>query len=189
MKLVLASSSPRRVDILRFRGYEFTADPADIDEYFDRSIQAQEAMEKLAMSKAEAVRPRHPYDAVAAADTMVFLDGATLGKPDGPDGARKMLKRLSGRSHEVITGAALIWPGGAQTFSVITKVVFYSLSDAQIDRYVATGEPLGKAGSYAIQGGGSMLVERVEGDYLNIVGLPLGEMEKRLAALGIFPRL
>lgn len=188
MKLVLASSSPRRVDILRFRGYEFTADPADIVEYFDRSLPVREAMEALALAKATAVAPRHPGDAVLAADTMVFLGGEPIGKPDGKNGAREMLRALSGRSHEVITGGALVWPDGKQTFSVVTTVVFYELTDAQIERYVASGEPLGKAGSYAIQGAGSMLVRYVEGDYLNIVGLPLGETEKHLSGLGIYPR-
>lgn len=187
MKLILASSSPRRQEILQSRGYAFTIDPADIDEAFDRSAPVGEAMLKLARQKAEAVQKRHPGDVVIGADTMVFLEGEPLGKPADAQAAKEMLRRLSGRSHAVYSAVAVLSPGADNSFVIKTDVKFYDLPDGLISRYVATGEPLDKAGSYAIQGKGALLVESVSGDYLNIVGLPMGELAKRLDALGIKP--
>lgn len=187
MKLILASSSPRRQEILQSRGYAFTIDTADIDEVFDSSLPIEEAMRKLARQKAEAVQKRHPDDAVIGADTMVFLDGEPLGKPSDAEHAKEMLRKLSGRSHSVYSAVAMLAPEADISFVIKSDVKFYELSDGLISRYVATGEPLDKAGSYAIQGKGALLVESVSGDYLNIVGLPMGELAKRLDALGIKP--
>jgi septum formation protein len=187
LKLILASSSPRRREILSARGYIFETDPADIDERLEENVEKGLAVERLALRKARETASRHPDDAVLGADTVVYLGDTPLGKPDGQEGAKKMLRMLSGRRHEVITGVAIICGGSEKLLCARTGVKFCVLDDAAIERYVATGEPLGKAGAYAVQGAGGMLVDEIEGDYLNIVGLPAALIAPELGRLGIFP--
>jgi septum formation protein len=188
MKLILASSSPRRQELLSALGYDFTAEAADIDETLEKRLSPPEAVMKLAERKAEEVYKNHPGDCVVGADTLVFLDGDALGKPEGPVQAREMLRRLSGRRHEVLSGAAIISPQGTEAFYVRTAVSFYELSEEFIERYLATGEPFDKAGAYGIQRFGALLVRGIEGDYFNVVGLPVAELARRLEGFGIRPR-
>jgi septum formation protein len=187
MNLILASSSPRRQEILRSRGYSFTIEAADIDEALDPQLPLTEAVTQTALRKAQKVQKNHPGDVIVGADTMVIIDGAALGKPVDGAQAAVMLKSLSGAWHQVVTGVAVLSPRGEKTFFVRTDVKFYELPDSLIAWYIATGEPLDKAGAYGIQGHGALLIEQVSGDYLNIVGLPMGELAKALAGIGMIP--
>lgn len=170
--LVLASASPRRRDLLNRLGLTFTVSPSDADETWPEDLATGPATEAIALRKARAVPA--PEALVLAADTVVVLDGEILGKPANRDHAAATLRRLSGRTHEVVTGLALAAGRREATAHETTRVTFAALSDAEIAAYVATGSPLDKAGSYGIQDDlGALLVERIDGDYSNVVGLPL----------------
>ena len=171
-RLVLASGSPRRRDILAALGLAFDVCPPDVDETLHPGEDAAAAARRLAELKATAVEAE-PGDLVLAADTIVVLDGELLGKPTGPGDAAAMLGRLAGRSHDVITGLALRLGAETRSAAALTTVTFRSLDRAEIAAYVATREPLDKAGAYGIQGFGSALVERIEGDFFNVMGLPV----------------
>ncbi len=173
MRLVLASRSPRRVELLTRAGYRFEVAPADIDERRLDGEVPRELVRRLAREKAAAVAPRHPGAVVLGADTLVVVDGAVLGKPDGAAGAAAMLRRLSGRAHEVLTGVALQAGDRCRDGVQSTRVVFRALSPDDVAWYVATGESADKAGSYSIQGRASRFVTRIEGSYTNVVGLPI----------------
>lgn len=169
--LVLASASPRRRDLLARLGVAFEVRPTDADETWP-DLDLGPAAEAVALRKARAAEA--PGALVLAADTVVSLDGDVLGKPPTPEAARRTLRRLSGRTHRVVTGLALRYGDRETTAHAVTAVTFGDLSDAEIAAYVATGSPLDKAGAYGIQDdAGALLVERVEGDYPNVVGLPL----------------
>ena len=174
-KIILASSSPRRKQLLEQLGLAFSVDPSDCPEDLSQKLEPHALARKLALQKALSVASRHAAAVVIAADTFGVLDGRILGKPRDAAGARDMLAALSGRCHSVISGIAVADArnGKNVTASVETQVYFRRLTPAEIDAYVATGEPLDKAGAYAIQGLGAALVERIEGDYFNVVGLPL----------------
>lgn len=180
-RLVLASASPRRAALLREAGLAFEALPVEVDETPQPGESARQMVRRLAEEKARLAASRLPAaDArdpllVLAADTTVVLDGEILGKPDSADDARRMLRQLSGRTHEVITGVALLrLPEGAlRVADETTEVEFASLSGADIEAYVASGEPMDKAGAYAIQEGAARFVARVAGSYTNVVGLPV----------------
>lgn len=175
--VVLASASPRRLDLLREIGIEPTVEPADVDEELTAGVDVAAAVTALASAKARAVAARHSGEPVLVlgADTLVVLDGEPLGKPRDRDDAAAMLARLSGREHQVMTGVTLIDAaaghdvGGVET----TVVAFRELTRDEIERYVATGEPLDKAGAYAVQGGAADFVARLDGDRSNVIGLPL----------------
>jgi septum formation protein len=173
--IVLASASPRRSELLRSAGIPFTVQPANINEAPLAGEAAQDYAERLAREKALAVSQRRPQDYVLGADTIVVVDGAILGKPRDPDDAVRMLRLLAGRTHEVITGVCVVSPGAGEskTASEATLVNMCELSDDEIREYVATGEPMDKAGAYAIQGMASRWIPRIEGDYSNVVGLPV----------------
>ena len=173
MRLVLASRSPRRAALLTRAGYRFEVAPADIDERRRDGEAPRELVRRLAREKAAAVAPRHPGAVVLGADTLVVVDGAVLGKPDGAAGAAAMLRRLSGRAHEVLTGVALRADGRCRDGVQSTRVVFRALGPDEVAWYVATGESADKAGSYSIQGRASRFVTRIEGSYTNVVGLPI----------------
>jgi len=183
--LVLASASPRRRDLLSQLGLIFRVAAADLDETPLSGEVADAYVLRLAQAKAQAVAGRFPGTWVLAADTTVALGTELLGKPSGPAEAREMLTRLSGRTHAVYTGVALAGRAGASTV-VRTHVTFRTLSVGEIDWYVGTGEPLDKAGAYAVQGKGGFLVAAVEGSPTNVIGLPLGETLALLASAG-FP--
>jgi len=176
-KMVLASKSPRRAEILRAVGWEFEAVAANIDETRIESEDAVSYVKRLAQTKAETVANRISSDAlVLGADTVVVIDGEILGQPRDDQDARRMLKLLSGKRHEVLTGLALVRPGRTPRIVVnheTTRVRFCEMSAAEIDWYVATGEPSDKAGAYAIQGRGAIFIKEIQGDYFNIVGLPV----------------
>ncbi|MCA1816828.1 MAG: Maf family protein [Acidobacteria bacterium] len=174
-RLVLASSSPRRAEILRAVGWEFEAVAADVDESPGEGESAREYVERLAREKAEAVAGARLFGLVLGADTTVVADGGILAKPEDDEDARRMLRALRGRWHEVLTGVALV---RAEESRVVvaherTRVKFAEMSDAEVDWYVATGEPRDKAGAYAVQGRAALFIEAVEGDYWNVVGLPV----------------
>ena len=195
--IVLASGSPRRKELLEREGVEFTVRVSEVDESLEPDLlrQPEEAAKKLAERKARAVLEEMLNEAyvgtamVVGADTMVVVDGAIYGKPEDEADARRILGELSGRAHQVITGVS-VWLAGApaneedisiafRSFAVTSPVVFMELDAELIERYIATGEPMDKAGAYGVQGkGGEMLVERVAGDFDNVVGLPV----KRLIA-------
>jgi septum formation protein len=182
--IVLASASPRRQELLRNAGIPFIVQPADINETPVAGESPRDCGERLAREKALAVFRNRPQDCVLGADTIVVVDGTILGKPRDADDAFRMLRLLAGRTHSVITGVCLVGPGasgqgsgGSQTniqlASETTLVTFCGLSDDEIRDYVATGEPMDKAGAYAIQGIASRWIPRIEGDYSNVVGLPV----------------
>ena len=187
MEIVLASGSPRRRQLLEQIGLTgFRVLPSDADESLPDGIAPGEAVERLSARKGAAVAAQaRPGALVIAADTVVALDGAILGKPRDQGEAREMLSALSGRTHQVYTGVSLFYQGERRTEHEVTAVTFRPLSQEEIAAYVATGEPMDKAGAYGIQGLGALLVERLEGDYFNVMGLPLCRLGRMLAAAGV----
>jgi septum formation protein len=177
--LVLASRSPRRQEILRQAGMAFTVRAAEVDETPLAGEKPEEYVQRLAEMKALAA-PRETGEIVLGADTTVVIDGEMLGKPAGDDDARRMLRRLSGCRHEVLTGICLRRDTGVIRDWAATAVWFAPLSEADIDQYVASGEPMDKAGAYAIQGLASKFITRIEGCYFNVVGLPVALVYRRL---------
>jgi septum formation protein len=180
MRLILASASPRRAEILRSAGLFFDVLPTEIDESQQAGESPRALVERLAREKAMAATKHTRGPALLlGADTVVVADEAVMGKPRDADDARTMLRKLSGRKHRVLTGIALLrLPDGMiRTAVEETKVFFSSLTEDDITGYIATGEPFGKAGAYAIQGHGGRFVERIEGDYSNVVGLPLARFQ------------
>ena len=186
--LLLASRSPRRADLLRTLGVEFRLVDVEVDETPGRHEAPDAYVRRLAREKARAGQAAAPAASppVLAADTTVVLDGEILGKPLDDADARAMLARLAGRPHEVLTGVAVLDGRGLLVDTVVaTRVRFRALTPAEIAAYVASGEPLDKAGAYGIQGLGGALVERIEGSYSNVVGLPLAETLALLDAAGV----
>jgi septum formation protein len=184
VELILASASPRRRELLAGLGLRFTVRAAGVDET-PRPGEAPAAyVLRLAREKAAAVAGPNP-ELVLAADTSVVVDGEILGKPEDEEDTRRMLRRLSGREHEVLTGVALLESGGSEAFHVeISCVRMAALSEDEIAWYAATGEPRDKAGAYAVQGLGALFVETVRGNYSNVVGLPIPAVYRLFAALG-----
>lgn len=172
-ELVLASASPRRAMLLDMIGRKARVRPADIDEQFDPHLTPVQIAEGLALAKAAAVSAELPDSIVLGADTIVVLDGRVLGKPANEAEARSMLSELSGRVHTVVTGVAICRGSCRIVGHEQTLITFRTLTPAAIERYVATQEPMDKAGAYGIQGYGALLVSRIEGCYFNVVGLPL----------------
>ena len=187
MKLILASASPRRAEILRSAGMQFSVLSSAVDETPMPGEAPQELVRRVALAKGELVAARAIGPAVViAADTIVALDGAILGKPRTSDDARQMLEKLSGRTHSVITGVTLIRLPDVERreFVEATQVHFASISKDEIVKYLSSGEPFDKAGAYAIQGLGGRFIPRIDGCYFNVVGLPLSRLCKELAELG-----
>lgn len=183
-RLVLASGSPRRRELLAGLGVEPTIRPVDIDESPRDGESAAGYVLRLAEEKAR--EQASPGELILAADTVVTLDGELLGKPEDEDDAKAMLRRLSGRTHQVLTGVAIFDPerGALDTEAVATDVTFGRMTDSDIDWYVASGEPMDKAGAYAIQGLGALFVGRITGNYSNVVGLPLPTVRSLLGRMG-----
>ena len=182
MNIVLASASPRRRELLQRAGVTFTVRVSDADEQISSDTPPHEAVMSLARQKAQAVAKSCPDDLVIGADTVVVNDGAILGKPADAADAVRMLRMLSGKTHTVYTGVCLLSPGKTETFFEQTQVTFYPLTQQEIEAYVATGEPMDKAGAYGIQGRGCTLVQGICGDYFNVVGLPVAALCRRLSA-------
>jgi septum formation protein len=185
--IILASTSPRRRDLLLQIGLDFTVDPADVDERALPDEPPETYAVRVALDKARVAAARTGSGIVIAADTIVVLDDAVLGKPSDPRDAERMLSMLSGKKHRVITGLAVIntATGTVLTRSSTTNVWFRDLSPEDIVWYVRTGEPLDKAGAYGIQEKGALLITRIEGCYFNVVGLPLSVLFEMLRELGI----
>jgi septum formation protein len=182
--LILASASPRRRELLIQAGLAFIVDPAGIDETALPNEPAAAYVQRLAIEKAQAVAQRRtlaPGDIVLAADTCVVLDQQLLGKPTSPEDAIRMLTQLSGRTHAVMTGVAAVSAVRSVSDVEITQVTFSLIAPEEIAAYVATGEPLDKAGAYAIQGYAARWTPRIEGDYFNVVGLPIARVIRLLA--------
>ena len=183
MQLILASASPRRKELLGLFHIPFAIRVADIDETMDHTKSPYDEVARVSRLKALAVE-RQADDIVIAADTIVVCDGTVLGKPKSEAEATAMLQLLSGRDHQVMTGCTVLRGNRAETFTEVTDLHFRSLSRKEIESYVATGEPMDKAGSYGIQGGAALLCERMAGDYYNVMGLPvcrLGQVLKQIA--------
>jgi septum formation protein len=195
--IILASASPRRQELLRNAGIRFTAKPADIDETALAGESARECAERLARGKALAIFRSEPQSYVLGADTIVVVDEAMLGKPRDAEDAARMLRLMSGRTHAVITGVCLIEPeastqlrvasetGNSMSTAESTLVTMCELSDDEIRDYVATGDSMDKAGAYGIQGIASRWIRRIEGDYSNVVGLPVARVYAMLRERGV----
>ncbi|MCS7209159.1 MAG: Maf family protein [Fimbriimonadales bacterium] len=192
LRWVLASQSPRRQSLMRLFGTPFEVHPAQIEERLPECTARPAALGKqLARAKAEAVAPYYENALIIAADTLVVIDQRVLGKPADEREAFEMLRLLSGRTHTVITALCLLLRRGGQTVQTIldaprSRVTFRPLSDAWIRWYIATGEPFDKAGAYGIQEYGALLIEKVQGCYFNVVGLPLATLATRLEQLGVW---
>ena len=195
--LILGSASPRRRELLSLITEDFTVRLADIDERAlendleQRHVPACEVSEELASAKAHAVFEMLDQDSrassvVIGADTSVILDDVIYGKPESKEDAKRMLTNLSGRKHVVATGVSLVFEGGEKRFTDVSLVEFYPLDDYQknvIERYIESGDPMDKAGAYGIQTGGALLVRGIEGDFLNVVGLPVARLARELSSV------
>ena len=183
MQLILASQSPRRRELLGLFGIPFAVRVADIDETMDPNLPVAEAVAAVSRGKARTIE-RNADDVVIAADTVVVVAGKVLGKPHSPKEAAQMLRLLSGRDHQVMTGVTVLCGDREAVFTEVTDLHFRELTDKEICRYVASGEPMDKAGAYGIQGGAALFCEKMAGDYYNVMGLPvcrLGQVLKELA--------
>ena len=183
MNLILASASPRRQELLKLFGLPFAVRVADIDETMDAAKAPFDEVARVSRKKAQAVA-QGGDDIVIAADTIVVCEGKTLGKPKSEEDAKAMLRMLSGREHQVMTGCTVLWGDKCETFTEVTDIHFRPLSEKEIARYVASGEPMDKAGAYGIQGGAALFCSHMVGDYYNVMGLPLchlGETLRRMA--------
>ena len=172
MNVILASQSPRRKELMGLFRIPFTVRVADIDETMDPAKPVYDEVARVSRAKAEAT-PHEPGDVVIAADTVVVCNGQALGKPTDEQDACRMLRLLSGRDHQVMTGMCVLYNGTATTCTEVTDIHFRELSDREILAYVRTGEPMDKAGSYGIQGGAALFAEKMAGDYYNVMGLPV----------------
>lgn len=186
MDIILASQSPRRKELLKQMGLPYRVEAADIDEHMDRNLPPDKLVEAISAEKAAAVAAAEGEEPlIIAADTVVALDGEVLGKPHSEGSAAEMLKKLSGRAHQVYTGFTVRRGEKVVTRSQRSEVHFRPLSEQEIAAYVATGEPMDKAGSYGIQGFGALLVEGIRGDYFNVMGLPVCLLGQTLKEFGI----
>lgn len=184
-RVILASQSPRRRELLALVGIAHEVMPADINEDVRAGEEPAAYTERLAREKAVVIASKHPEAIVIAADTTVVLDGEILGKPVDAADARAMIRRLAGRSHTVLTALAVARGTREESAVESVGVTFRALSDDEIARYVATGEPMDKAGAYGIQGWGATIVERVDGDYFSVMGLGLRRLVDLLARVGV----
>ena len=170
--VILASQSPRRQELLRRLVPEFSIQPADVDETMNPAFSPEKAVCELARRKAQTIAQTHPDALVIAADTIVVC-GSIFGKPENTEDAARMLRALSGRTHQVMTAVSIAGGGREETCVSVTEVHFRPMSEREIADYIATGEPMDKAGAYGIQGIGSLFIERIEGDYYGVMGLPV----------------
>jgi septum formation protein len=183
MNIILASASPRRKELLASVTENFECIPADIDETVPADVPAEKCAEYLACRKAEHIAKDHPSSVVLGSDTIVVYNGKVFGKPETEKEAEKMLSELSGKIHKVITGVCIIEGTKKTSFSEITEVEFFELSAEEIREYIATGSPMDKAGAYGIQDGALLPAKRINGDYFNVVGLPVARLKRELRKL------
>ena len=184
-RVILASASPRRRELLSLVGIPHIVEPADIDESYRQGEEAPPHAERLAREKAATIASKNPDAIVIAADTIVLIEGLVLGKPRDEADAERMLSMLAGQTHVVLTAVAVAHRGGIRSGVESVRVTFRPLTRARIRAYIATREPMDKAGSYGIQGYGATLVERIDGDYFAVMGLALGRMIDLLGELGV----
>ncbi len=183
--IILASESPRRRELLSLLGLQFTVITSHVKEQPPAFAAPDAYVRALALQKAQAVFDQHPDATVIGADTIVYLDGDILGKPHTPENAKKYLSRMQGRSHTVFTGVAVLAPNHADVRHCCTDVTFSPMTEAEIDWYVATGEPLDKAGAYGVQGPGGIFVDHINGNYFNVIGMPLPLLYAMLTNAGV----
>ncbi len=179
-KIILASASPRRRELMMLITDEFEIITADVDEEIEAGTLPENAVMQLSFKKAQAVSKKHKGRMVIGADTVVVCDGVILGKPQNRQHAAEMLRMLSGRTHFVLTGVTITDGEKTDTFFVSSDVTFFELTDEEISQYASSGEPDDKAGAYAIQGKGSLFVKKINGDYFNIVGFPVSQVNRHL---------
>ncbi|MDO4940862.1 MAG: Maf family protein [Erysipelotrichaceae bacterium] len=179
-KIILASQSPRRKELLNMLGIPFDVIVADIDEQIDYRNNLVEEIKKLSYQKANAVFENHQDNIVIGSDTIVYINNEVLGKPKTMENAKEMLHKLSNKTHQVVTAVTIMSKEKTDTFASITDVTFYELTDKEINDYVESTEPLDKAGAYAIQGKGCEFVKAINGDYYTVVGLPIAEVLRHL---------
>lgn len=184
-RFIVASASPRRKELLSNVGFSFDVIPSDADESCDGELTPVELVRELALRKAKSVFEKNTDAVVLGCDTVVEYGGTVLGKPESREDAKRMLKMLSGKTHNVHTGVCITDSENTVSFEKTVKVEFYELTDELIDSYVATGECDDKAGAYGIQGKGCLLVKGIEGDYFSVVGLPVSETARVLWSFGI----
>lgn len=180
MHYILASASPRRQELFHKITDDFTVQPAEVEETIPPDVLPEDVAAYLSHIKADAVSKNNPNAIVIGCDTIVLLEEQVLGKPHSPEEAKAMLQTLSGKTHQVITGTTVTDGSRTVTFSSETAVTFYPLSEAEIDAYLATGEPFDKAGAYGIQGKGSLLIHSIQGDYFTVMGLPVARLSRVL---------
>ena len=186
MAIILASKSPRRQELMRLLGLDFTIHTADIDETMNPALPPEQEVARVSgLKAAEIAKTADADDVIVAADTIVVVDGAVLGKPKDKADAQRMLRLLSGRGHEVMTGLSVWHEGRLRQQVVKTRVHFRPMTDAEIAAYIATGEPMDKAGSYGNQGYGAIFIDHLEGDYFSVMGLPLCPLEHLLRDCGV----
>ena len=183
--VILASASPRRRDLLDLVGIAYDVEPADIDESYREGEEAPGHAERLAREKAATIAAQNPDALVIAADTIVLVDGLVLGKPRDEADAARMLSMLGGQTHVVLTAVAVMYRGHMRSGVESVLVTFRALDRERIGAYIATSEPMDKAGAYGIQGFGATLVERIDGDYFAVMGLPLARMVDLLQEIGV----
>jgi septum formation protein len=185
--IVLASASPRRKELLEKIGLTFKVDPSDSNENLRLDLKPEGMAKAISLEKALKIAPKYADAIIIAADTFGIFRGKIIGKPSSPDEARKILSAMSGKSHRVITGYTVLdtLSKKVTTHSVETRVYFKNLTPEEIDNYIRSGEPLDKAGAYGIQGLGSVIVEKIIGDYYNVMGLPLSALVESLKKFGI----
>lgn len=182
MKIILASASPRRRELMKLITNDFTAVSTDADEIIPTGTQLSESAAYLSLLKAETAAALYPQDIVIGCDTTVICGEKILGKPKDKAQCREFIKMLSGRTHSVITGCTLICGNAVRSFSVLTEVTFRNLSDDEIEAYISTKEPYDKAGGYAVQSKGALFIDKINGDYFNVVGLPVSRLNVELKA-------
>lgn len=185
MRFILASASPRRKELLSAAGFSYEVQPADINEIVPIGTPTECVAETLAKQKALSVLEKNIDGTVLGSDTIVVLDGKILGKPHTADEAAEMLHLLSGREHQVYTGVCVCNKEKTRSLTSCANVYFHQLSDGLIDAYIATGEPMDKAGAYGAQGLGSMLVKKIDGDFFTVMGLPISEVARLLSDFGV----
>lgn len=178
--IVLASASPRRKELLTIITDNFSVIPSCVEEIVPNNLNAEFVPQYLSKIKAQDIAKQYPDSLVIGADTSVIIDNEILGKPKSKTDAYEMIKKLSGKTHYVITGCTLFLGEKIRSFSCKTAVTFYHLSEAEIEKYINTDEPYDKAGAYGIQGKGALLVKKINGDYFNVVWLPIGELNKAI---------
>ncbi|MEG1778784.1 MAG: Maf family protein [Oscillospiraceae bacterium] len=181
--IVLASASPRRRELLKYITADFVTVPSKVEEIVPLGLTPPQSVEYLAKIKAEDISKQYSKDIVIGADTIVVAEGKVLNKPQSYEECVEMITLLSGKTHNVYTGVAIVKDGKTHTFFEQTEVTFYKLSNEEIAAYADTKEPYDKAGGYGIQGGGAMLVHSINGDYYNVIGLPVAKLSRVLKAI------